>query len=103
MKTAAGPTATVTADTMALIWLTDHSRAAEVGALLNANLAAIGGGNVYVGSDIDALVDGQMAGLCDHGGLREQDRHVAMVIAGGKFHPGSTVDQPVTLQPPAGR
>jgi hypothetical protein len=117
-----GLTATVTADTMALIWLTDHSRAADVGALLNANLAAIGGGNVYVGSDIDALVGGQMAGnpgrhpdvivqpgdgvvyttvgskICDHGGLRELDRHVAMVIAGGKFHPGSTVDQQVTLQ-----
>jgi hypothetical protein len=118
----AGLTATVTADTMALIWLTDHSRAADVGALLRANSAAIGGGNVYVGAEIDALVDGQMAGnpgrhpdvivqpgdgvvyatagskICDHGGIREQDRHVAMVVAGGKFHPGSTVDAQVTLQ-----
>jgi hypothetical protein len=117
-----GLTGTVTADTMALIWLTDHSRAEEVGALLRANSAAIGGGNVYVGAEMDTLVDGQMAGnpgrhpdvivqpgdgvvyatvgskICDHGGLREQDRHVAMVIAGGKFHAGSTVDAQVTLQ-----
>jgi hypothetical protein len=118
----AGTTGTVTADTMALIWLTDHSKAQAVGDLLNANLAAIGGGTVYVGADIDALVDGQMAGnpgrhpdvivqpgdgvvyttvgskICDHGGLRELDRHVAMVVAGGKFHAGSTVTSPVTLQ-----
>ena len=36
--------------------------------------------------------------ICDHGGMHEQDRHVAMVIAGGKFHAGSTVDAQVTLQ-----
>ena len=90
--------------------------------LLRANAASIGGSNVYVGADIDALADGQLAGnpgrhpdiivqpddgvvyttvgskICDHGGLREQDRHVAMVIAGGKFHAGSTVTKPVTLQ-----
>ena len=98
------------------------SNAAAVGDLLRANSATIGGGTVYVGAEIDALVDGQMAGnagrhpdilvvpddgvvyttvgskICDHGGLRDQDRHVAMVIAGGKFHAGSTVDKVVTLQ-----
>jgi type I phosphodiesterase/nucleotide pyrophosphatase len=118
----AGTTGTVTADTMALIWLTDHSKQAEVGDYLRANIATFGGGTVYVGSDIDALVGGQMAGnpgrhpdiivtpddgvvyttvgskICDHGGLRDQDRHVAMVVAGGKFHPGSVVDSEVTLQ-----
>ena len=118
----AGTTGTVTADTMALIWLTDHSKAQAVGDLLRANSTAIGGGNVYVGAEIDALVDGQMAGnpgrhpdvivqpgdgvvyatagskICDHGGMRDLDRHVAMVVAGGKFHPGSTVDSQVTLQ-----
>jgi arylsulfatase A-like enzyme len=116
-----GLTAQVTADTMALIWLTDHSRADDVAAVLRANAAAIGGGQVYVGADIDALVAGQMAGnpgrhpdiivqpdqgvvyatagskLCDHGGLHEQDRHVALVMAGPHVQPGQ-VDQVVGLQ-----
>jgi hypothetical protein len=116
-----GLTAQVTADTMALIWLTDHSRANDVAAVLRANAAAIGGGQVYVGADIDALVDGTMAGnpgrhpdivvqpdqgvvyatvgskLCDHGGLHEQDRHVALLLAGPHVQPGQ-VDQVVSLQ-----
>jgi len=116
-----GLTAQVTADTMALIWLTDHSRADDVAAVLRANSAAIGGGTVYTGADIDALVDGQMAGnagrhpdiivqpdlgvvyttpgskLCDHGGIHEQDRHVALVMAGPRVQTGQ-VDLTVTLQ-----
>jgi predicted AlkP superfamily pyrophosphatase or phosphodiesterase len=118
---APGLTATVTADTMALIWLTDHSRANDVAHVLRANSAAIGGGTVYVGHQIDALLHGQLAGnpgrhpdiivqpdlgvvyttvgskICDHGGLNEQDRHVAMVIAGPHVQAG-TVSQEVTLQ-----
>lgn len=117
----AGLTAQVTADTMALIWLTDHSRANDVAALLRANSAAIGGGNVYVGSEIDALAGGQMAGnpgrhpdivvqpelgvvyatagskLCDHAGMHEQDTHVAMVVAGPHVAHGTVTDR-VTLQ-----
>lgn len=116
-----GLTAQVTADTMALIWLTDHSRANDVAAVLRANSAAIGGGNVYVGSEIDSLVDGQMAGnpgrhpdivvapdqgvvyatpgskLCDHGGLHEQDRHVALLLAGPHVAHGVVTDR-VELQ-----
>jgi arylsulfatase A-like enzyme len=116
-----GLTAQVTADTMALIWLTDHSRANDVADVLRANAAAIGGGTVYVGSEIDALVDGEMAGnpgrhpdiivepdqgvdyaaagskLCDHGGLHEQDRHVALVMAGPQVQHGE-VTQTVSLR-----
>ena len=111
----------VTADTIAMIWLTDHSRANDVADLLRAHSAQIGGGTVFVGAEIDALVDGQMAGnpgrhpdvvvqpdagvvyttvgskICDHGGLNEQDRHVAMVIAGPRVRAG-TVTRTVTLQ-----
>ena len=89
--------------------------------LLRAHSAQIGGGTVYAGAEIDALVDGQMAGnpgrhpdvvvqpdagvvyttvgskICDHGGLDEQDRHVAMVIAGPRVRAG-TVKRRVTLQ-----
>jgi arylsulfatase A-like enzyme len=116
-----GLSAAVTADTMALIWLTDHSRANDVADMLRAHSAQIGGGTVYAGAEIDALVDGQMAGnpgrhpdvvvqpdqgvvyttvgskICDHGGLHEQDRHVAMVIAGPRVEAG-TVTQTVELQ-----
>jgi len=114
-----GLSAQVTADTMALLWLTDHTRANDVAAVLRANSAAIGGGQVYVGAAIDGLADGEMAGnpgrhpdiivqpdqgvvyatagskLCDHGGLHEQDRHVALVMAGPQVQVGrvaQTVD-----------
>jgi hypothetical protein len=117
----AGLTAQVTADTMALIWLTDHSRAFEVANLLRANSAAIGGGHVYAGWEIDFLGFGQMFGnpgrhpdvivqpdlgvvyatagskLCDHGGMHEQDLHVAMVWAGPNVSHG-TVHRFVSLQ-----
>jgi arylsulfatase A-like enzyme len=102
--------AQVTADTAALIWLNDHSRVDEVAAVLRANAATLGGGQVYAGAEIDALFGGALAGnptrhpdvivepddgvvyttagskLCDHGGFHEQDLHVAMVVAGGHFH-----------------
>ena len=84
----------------------------------SAHSAQIGGGTVYVGAEIDALVDGQMAGnpgrhpdvvvqpdagvvyttagskICDHGGLDEQDRHVAMVIAGPRVRAGTVTRTP---------
>jgi hypothetical protein len=117
----AGLAAQVTADTAALIWLKDHSRAEDVAAVLRANAATIGGGTVYVGAEIDALFHGQLAGnptrhpdifitpdlgvvyaaagskLCDHAGVHEQDLHVAMVMAGPKVEAG-TVSAPVSLR-----
>jgi hypothetical protein len=117
----AGTTAQVTADTMALIWLTDHSKADDVASFLRANSATLGGGHVYAGHEIDLLGGGQMRGnpgrhpdiivqpdlgvvyatlgskLCDHGGMHEQDLHVAMVVAGPKVDHG-TVHQRVSLQ-----
>lgn len=116
-----GLSAQVTADTLALIWLTDHSRANDVAAVLRANAAAIGGGQVYVGDEIDGIVGGELAGnpgrhpdilvqpeqgvvyatagskLCDHAGLHEQDRHVALVMAGPHVQVG-TVDALVSIR-----
>ncbi|MDB4969329.1 MAG: Type phosphodiesterase/nucleotide pyrophosphatase [Myxococcales bacterium] len=116
-----GLSAQVTADTLALIWLTDHSRAAEVADVLRAHSANIGGGQIYVGSEIDALFHGEMSGnptrhpdilvqpgpgvvyatagskLCDHAGLREEDRHVAMVMAGPHVEQGE-VNQTVSIR-----
>jgi len=111
----------VTADTIALIWLTDHGRANDVADLLRAHSAQIGGGTVHAGAEIDAQVDGQMAGspgrhpdvvvqpdpgvvyttvgskICDHGGQQEQDRHVSIVMAGPHVR-ATTVTPRVTLQ-----
>jgi hypothetical protein len=117
----AGLAAQVTDDTNALIWLKDHSRAAEVAAVLQANAASIGAESIYVGAQVDELFDGQLAGnpsrrpdiiveptlgvvyaapaskLSDHGGFHEQDLHVPLVVV----YPGQnagTVDQPVSLR-----
>jgi arylsulfatase A-like enzyme len=113
--------AQVTDDTNALIWLRDHSRAADVAAVLQANAASIGAESIYVGAQIDELFDGQLAGnpsrhpdiivepalgvvyaapaskLCDHGGFHEQDLRVPLVVV----YPGrdaATVDRPVSLR-----
>jgi len=118
---APGLAAQVTDDTNALIWLTDHSRAADVAAALQANAAAIGAETVYTGDEIDSLFGGQLAGnpgrrpdiiveptlgvayaapagkLADHGGFHDQDRRVPLVVAFPRRAPG-TVDAPVTLQ-----
>lgn len=46
----AGMVANVTADTVALIWLKDHSKAIAAGAAVQANAAALGVDTVYAGS-----------------------------------------------------
>jgi hypothetical protein len=117
----AGLAAQVTADTAALIWLTDRTRVNDVAAVLEANAAAIGGGNIYVEGQIDSLFDGHMSGnptrhpdiivapesgvvyttagskLCDHGGFHDQDLDVAMVLAGPTYF-AKTVHQSVDLR-----
>jgi len=117
----AGLAAQVTDDTNALIWLRDHSRASEVAAALQANAAAIGAESIYVGDQIDALFNGELAGnparrpdiivepvlgvvyaaagskLADHGGFHDQDLRVPLVVV----RPGrvaGTVDSPVSLR-----
>lgn len=110
-----------TADTMALIWLKDHSRAEDVANVLRANASAIGAGDIYVGSEMDSLFHGSFAleanrhpdiiveptlgtvyaapgsKLCDHAGFHEQDLHVALVMAGPHvLH--TTVHKPVSIR-----
>src|SRR4051794_23947764 len=57
-----GLTAQVTADTMALIWLKDRSRAADVAAVLEANSATIGAGTITSGAAVEARFAGQLGG-----------------------------------------
>jgi len=116
-----GLAAQVTDDTNALIWLRDHSRAAEVAAALQANADAIGAESIYVGDQIDALFDGELAGnpsrrpdiivepvngvvyaaagskLADHGGFHNEDLRVPLVVVYPGREPG-TVTSPVSLR-----
>jgi hypothetical protein len=111
--------ANLTDDTEAIIWLTDHSKAQQVAAVLQANLAQVGGGTVYVGQALDALLGGKMSAnrrpdvivdstlgviysshpqkLMEHGGFHEQDRHVAMLVSNPSLA-ASTVSSSVTNQ-----
>ena len=117
----AGLAAQVTDDTSALIWLRDHSRAADVAAVLQANASTIGAESIYVGSQIDSLMGGELAGnpsrrpdiivepvqgvvyaapaskLADHGGFHEQDLHVPLVVVYPHREAG-TITAPVSLQ-----
>lgn len=102
--------ANLTDDDEAIIWLTDHSRAAEVAAVLQANISQVGGGKVYVGAALDKLLGGRMIPnrrpdvivdstlgviysshpqkLVEHGGFHETDRHVALVVSNPAITPG---------------
>ena len=118
-----GLTAQVTADTMALIWLKDRSRAADVAAVLQANAATIGAGTITSGSAVATLFDGQLAGnpsripdlvvqpvpgvvfaapnakLVDHGSGSAEDTHVPLVVVDPRHEGGVTLDLP-RLSPP---
>ncbi len=117
-----GLTAQVTADTMALIWLRDRSRAADVAALLGANAAAIGAGTITSGTAVETLFDGQLAGnpgripdivvqprpgvvyaaanakLVDHGSGSAEDTHVPLVVVDPRHEGGLTLSCPVSLR-----
>jgi Type I phosphodiesterase / nucleotide pyrophosphatase len=111
-----------TPDSISLIWLTDHSRAAEVAQAIAAN-PALAAETVYVGDAIKTVFDGTLAfarnrrpdvivqpqpGVIytttsaatkkvEHGGFTEENTHVPLVVAG----PGvavRTVHRPVDLR-----
>jgi hypothetical protein len=117
-----GLTAQVTADTMALIWLTDRSRAADVEAVLEANAGAIGADTITSGRAVASLFGRQLAGnpgripdivvqpvagvvfatanakLVDHGSARVEDTHVPLVVVDPAHGGGRTVSCAVTLR-----
>jgi len=117
----AGLAAQITDDTNALIWLRDRSRAADVAAALQANAAAIGAESIYVGSTIDELFNGELAGnpsrrpdvivepvngvvyaapnakLADHGGFHDQDLRVPLVVVYPR-RDAASVATPVSLR-----
>jgi hypothetical protein len=110
----------ITADTVALVWLTDHSRAADVAAAIQANAALLGAETVYTGADLDAAFGSAFASspnrrpdvivqpshgvvyttatkLADHGGFTDDDIHVPLVISQPGLTVG-TIDAPVDLR-----
>jgi hypothetical protein len=117
-----GLTAQVTADTMALIWLKDRSRAPEVAAVLEENAAAIGAGTVTSGAGVGLLFHGELAGnpsripdivvqpvpgvvyaaanakLVDHGSASAEDTHVPLVLVDPRHEGGRTFSCPVSLR-----
>ncbi|WP_323102222.1 alkaline phosphatase family protein [Intrasporangium sp. YIM S08009] len=117
-----GLTAQVTADTMALVWLKDRSRAADAAAVLEANAATIGAGTVTSGAAVGELFDGQLGGnagripdivvqpatgvvyaapnakLVDHGSGSAEDTHVPLVIIEPGRKGGRTLSCPVSLR-----
>src|SRR6478735_4470877 len=117
-----GLTAQVTADTMALIWLTDRTRAADVAAVLEANAATVGASTVTSGAAVAELFAGQLGGnasripdvvvqpatgvvyaapnakLVDHGSGSAEDTHVPLVIIEPGRKGGRTLVCPVSLR-----
>jgi predicted AlkP superfamily pyrophosphatase or phosphodiesterase len=99
-----GLTAQVTTDTIAVIWLTDHSRTADVVATLQANASLIGAETIYSGADFDTLFGGSLKSSAnrqpdiivepklgviytggskkvEHGGFHEEDISVPIMIS----------------------
>lgn len=117
-----GLTALVTADTMALIWLNDRSRAADAAAMLRANASTIGAGTVTSGAAVADLFGGQLGGnpsripdivvqpatgvvyaeanskWVDHGSGSAEDTHVPLVIVEPGRKGGRTLTCPVSLR-----
>ncbi len=117
-----GLTAQVTADTMALIWLKDRSRAADAAAVLQSNASAIGAGTITSGPAVASLFGGQLAGnptripdivvqpdagvvyaapsskLVDHGSGSAEDTHVPLVVVDPGYPTGVTLSCPVSLR-----
>jgi hypothetical protein len=115
-------TAQVTADTMALIWLKDRSRAADVAAVLQANASTIGADVVTSGAAVGTLFEGQLSGnpgripdvvvqpvpgvvyavanakLVDHGSGSAEDTHVPLVVVDPVHEGGLTLSCPVSLR-----
>jgi arylsulfatase A-like enzyme len=95
--------ANLTDDDEAIIWLTDHSKAEQVAAVLRANIDQVGGGTVFVGAELDDLLGGRMIAnrrpyvivnstlgviysshpqkLVEHGGFHETDWHVSLLVS----------------------
>lgn len=117
-----GLTAQVTADTMALIWLKDRTRAGDVAAVLQANAATVGAGTITSGAAVGTLVNGELGGnmnripdiviqpvagvvyaarnskLVDHGSGSAEDTHVPLVVVEPGRKGGRTLSCPVSLR-----
>jgi hypothetical protein len=116
----AGLRAQVTADTVALIWLKDHSRAADVAAAIQANAALLGAETIYSGDALMTAFGGTFAStaevrpdvivqpvhgvvyttatkLADHGGFGDEELHIPLVVSQPGLEAG-TNNEPVDLR-----
>jgi hypothetical protein len=120
----AGLLAQETPDTISLIWLKDHSRAADVAAAIADNAATLGVGTIYQGDEItqvfggalngsrnrrpDVIIDpapgviyttsGVSAKKVEHGGFNADNTHVPLVMSGPKVAAGRVVNLAVDLR-----
>src|SRR4051812_3330350 len=119
----AGLLAQETPDSISLIWLKDHSRAADVAAAIQANASILKPETVYYGDAINHILDGTLAfasnrrpdviiqpqaGVIytttsvatkkvEHGGFTEENTHVPLILVGPGVAVGK-VDGPVDLR-----
>jgi predicted AlkP superfamily pyrophosphatase or phosphodiesterase len=99
-----GLTGQLTTDTIALIWLKDHSKAPDVLAALQSNADALGAETFYSGDSLTNAFNGELASFgnrepdiivqpklgviyttktkkVEHGGFQEDDTHVPLMIS----------------------
>jgi arylsulfatase A-like enzyme len=116
----AGLVGQVTADTVALIWLKDHSKTPQVLTALQANKAVLGAQTFYSGRQLARAFGGAFASspnrrpdiivqpehgvvyttatkLADHGGFTEEDIHVPLILSQPDLEVRN-VDTPVDLR-----
>ena len=112
-----------TPDSIAVIWLKDHDRTAEVAAALRAYAASLGIETLYSGNQIKYIFDGTLkferhrrpdiiiqpvpgviytttsvaTKKVEHGGFSEDNTHVPLVVVGPGVHHG-TVTEAVDLR-----
>ena len=110
----------ITADTVAIIWLKDHSKASVVAAAIQANAAMLGAETVYSGRALAHAFEHTFASsperrpdiivqpnhgvvyttatkLADHGGFTDDDIHIPLIVS----QPGNcahTISAPVDLR-----
>ena len=119
----AGLLANETPDTISLIWLTDHSRTADVVAALNANATTLGIDTIYSGAGLQTAFNGTLnyarnrrpdiiiqpkdgviyttsgasTKKCEHGSFKEESVHVPLIVAGPHIYAG-TIPNAVDLR-----
>ena len=114
------PVAQALEDDISLIWLTDQSQATTDAALLSANLALTGGGEVLAGKNLNLIFNSPLTDpatpdiivtpnigvvytggkkkVAEHGGFAQDDRNVMLLVSNPNFKASTFTDQVETRQ-----